>query len=194
MASSNFDICLVLISAFFFAGIMQVLWLKHPLFKKLAWPIDMGYHWQGRPIFGKNKTVAGFLVMVPATMLAFMLWGVLLRYFPRAVFSTSSWPQEILGWGYLGSLAGLGYMLGELPNSFIKRRLNIAPGTVPSARNKWVYILIDQIDSVIGALLAIALVVPLKPLLALWLVVLAGIIHWGFNYLLFVLHVKRVPY
>jgi CDP-diacylglycerol--serine O-phosphatidyltransferase len=47
-------------------------------------------------------------------------------------------------------------MLGELPNSFLKRRLGIAPGATP-ARGRPLFVLMDQLDSGIGCALAYAL-------------------------------------
>ncbi|MCC6375178.1 MAG: CDP-archaeol synthase [Moraxellaceae bacterium] len=52
-----------------------------------------------------------------------------------------------------GLLAGIGYVLAELPNSFIKRRLGIGAGEVPT-RGKYLVILADQLDSGIGFSLA----------------------------------------
>ena len=38
------------------------------------------------------------------------------------------------GYAALGAWAGLGFMLGELPNSFVKRQLDVAPGMAPRGR------------------------------------------------------------
>ena len=51
----------------------------------------------------------------------------------------------------LGLAVGLGYSLGELPNSFLKRRLGITPGERRSA----VQYLVDQADSAFGVALAL---------------------------------------
>ncbi|MDF7759293.1 hypothetical protein PU683_07080 [Kosakonia cowanii] len=53
----------------------------------------------------------------------------------------------------LGAATGLGYMLGELPNSALKRGLGIAPGTLP-VRRKGLFLFLDQADSGIGVALA----------------------------------------
>ena len=52
-------------------------------------------------------------------------------------------------------------MAGELPNSFIKRQLDIAPGQ--ASRGSFAYaaqFAIDRLDSIAGMLLALRLVVP----------------------------------
>jgi hypothetical protein len=56
-----------------------------------------------------------------------------------------------------GALLGLGYVAGELPNSFLKRQLDIKPGE--AGRGAWapVFWVIDQVDSLAGTLLAMPL-------------------------------------
>ncbi|MFI5342228.1 MAG: CDP-archaeol synthase, partial [Candidatus Methylomirabilales bacterium] len=46
----------------------------------------------------------------------------------------------------LGTALGLGAMLGELPNSFVKRRLGIAPGGCAHGIPGPVFYLWDQVD------------------------------------------------
>jgi hypothetical protein len=58
--------------------------------------------------------------------------------------------------GLLGVALGLGYCLAELPNSFIKRRLDIAPAGRAN-RFAWVQYLVDQSDSVAGCIVALRL-------------------------------------
>ena len=61
---------LFLILAFVLAGLLQSLWLKNRYSEKLAFPLDGGRMFRGRPILGENKTLRGF-VMIPAAALAF---------------------------------------------------------------------------------------------------------------------------
>lgn len=49
----------------------------------------------------------------------------------------------------VGAAYGLFYMVFELPNSWIKRRLGIAPGE-QSLRYKWIFTLMDKTDSALG--------------------------------------------
>src|SRR5581483_10209 len=58
----------------------------------------------------------------------------------------------------VGSLMGLGAMLGELPNSFVKRQLGIAPGAHARGPRRVVFYLWDQVDLLCGA----------WPLIACW--------------------------
>jgi CDP-archaeol synthase len=50
-----------------------------------------------------------------------------------------------------GALMGLGAMLGELPNSFVKRRVGIAPGKATSGAWSVLFYVWDQVDLVFGA-------------------------------------------
>jgi CDP-diglyceride synthetase len=121
--------------------------------------LDGGVQLRGRDVFGENKTVRGAVVMVLATL----FWtGVMdglqtglslsdeLRYIPKSQLGT-------LG---LGLLLGGAYIAGELPNSFIKRQLDIAPGEAASGSLSWLFWLVDQVDSAVAVLLVLCLVQP----------------------------------
>ena len=51
-------------------------------------------------------------------------------------------------------------MLGELPNSFIKRRLGWASGTSPHGLVGGVWYVVDQVDLVVGCWLVTAMLAP----------------------------------
>jgi hypothetical protein len=55
-----------------------------------------------------------------------------------------------------GLLLGTGYIVGELPNSFAKRQLAIAPGAPGQGLAGRVFWVIDQLDSLVGMLIFIA--------------------------------------
>jgi CDP-2,3-bis-(O-geranylgeranyl)-sn-glycerol synthase len=91
-------------------------------------PLDFGKSlWDGKPIFGKNKTFRGFFVGFAV--------GTLVGFVERQVF------------GYpllLGLMLSLGALIGDLVGAFAKRRIGIAPGELLP--------IIDQVDFVVGAL------------------------------------------
>ena len=70
-----------------------------------------------------------------------------------------------------GLLLGTGYIVGELPNSFAKRQLAIAPGAAGQGASGRVFWVIDQLDSLVGMLLFIAPV--WRPSLALLAAIVA---------------------
>ena len=81
-------------------------------------------------------------------------------------------------------------MVGELPNSFLKRQLDIRPGQPAVGLWQHFFFVVDQIDSIVAGLLAVALVVPVP--LTTWLVVIlsGGIVHWLFNVTLMMVGLK----
>ena len=178
-----------LLIAFVFAGAAQTLWLAMRISHTLAFPLDGGASWRGRRVFGANKTARGFVVMVPAAAAAFALLAALSD--PDAL---GLWPMSIAQYAGLGAVAGLGFMAGELPNSFVKRRLAIAPGAAavgPVCRA--IQFVADRLDSGVGMLAAVSVVVP-TPAETWGVVLLLGsVIHWSFSLLLFRLGVKPRP-
>lgn len=102
------------------------------------------------------------------------------------------WDLSGWQWAGLGFAAALGYTLGELPNSFVKRRLGIEPGEAPAhAIGRRVGFVVDQLDSIVAAMLVISLLVPTD--WVFWVVCLGmgAMIHWLFNVLLHAIGVKR---
>src|SRR5690606_27440044 len=93
---------------------------------------------------------------------------------------------------FLGLALGLAYVAFELPNSYMKRRLGIAPGKLPE-RNRFVFALVDQSDSAIGCMLVYALfVAPPWPVLLL-LAFLGPAVHLAANLGLYSLGLRKEP-
>jgi hypothetical protein len=180
---------LFLMAAFVLAGCAQVAWLASSRSRRFLMPLDGGRTFRGRRIFGANKTVRGLVVMVPATALAFVVVSQLAAHgHPQAV---GLWPLSAAGYAWLGAAAGLGFMLGELPNSFLKRQLGIAPGALSPHRGVAAWQLVaDRMDSGLGMLTALSLMVSV-PRQTWALVLFVGwALHWSFSVVLFRLRVK----
>jgi len=135
------------------AGLVHVAVITRDVAPALARPIDGGRRWRGRPLLGRNKTWRGFLVMPAATAItiagqqAFAARAAQLAALgPLARRAPPAW--------MVGALCGAAYVLAELPNSFVKRRLGIAPGT-SAPRARAAQYLVDQVDSVVGCAVAI---------------------------------------
>lgn len=178
---------LFLIVAMSAAGFAHSAWLRSSLSRKFMHPIDGGRTWRGRRLLGDNKSWRGFMMIVPASAATFA--GL------RALVSPGAdglWTMAPLAYAALGALAGLGFMAGELPNSFVKRQLGIAPGESPASPTlAMVGLLIDRLDSILGMLVVVSLAVPTPWLTWGWVLVLGPFIHWGFSFLLYRLGVKR---
>lgn len=95
-----------------------------------GFPIDLGRKFRDeKPIFGGHKTFRGFF--------AGLIVGSLVGYVESVVF------HEVNPW--LGFIASLGALTGDLAGSFLKRRLDYPPGTP--------LLLVDQLSFLFGAIL-----------------------------------------
>ena len=172
--------------AFVLAGLVHSAWLRTSFSRRLLIPLDAGLRFRGRRVFGDNKTVRGFIVMVPGAALAFSSLSAVL-----SGSSADPWPLSIAGYAALGALAGLGFMAGELPNSFVKRQLDIAPGSAPRGKLATIVcFVVDRVDSILGALVAIWAIVPTPPMMWMYVLLIGPGIHLAFSALLYRLGVK----
>ena len=184
---------LFLTAAFVLAGLAQSAWLRTSLSKRLMMPLDGGLRVRGRRVLGDNKTVRGFVVMVPATAGAFAALSAALSWLNSESLSTL-WPLSIGGYAAVGAAAGLGFMAGELPNSFLKRQLDIAPGKAPrGSLAAIVFFVVDRVDSILGMLIALSVVVPAPAMMWLYVLLIGPGIHLAFSVLLYRLGVKARP-
>lgn len=142
--------------------------------------IDTGkLFWDGKPIFGSNKTIRGFFAgLLVGTSTGFVLSNLYhLEGFPSFLFQYDLW---------LGFLLSLGALTGDLFHSFIKRRLDIAPGSpLPIA---------DQLDFALGAILFSIVVYPPPWYIAVIIIVVTPPIHLLTNFLAYLIGTKRNPW
>lgn len=187
-------ICAVfLIVAFVLAGFFQTFWLRSRFSVRLQVPIDGSRTIRGKRIFGDNKTWRGFAIMVPAVGAAF--WTVShARAFLPPKWNAGLWSLSTIEYCLLGCWAGFAFMAGELPNSFLKRQLGIAPGAAPAHRiAKSVCFVLDRVDSIAGLLLAMSMIVPTPLLTCVFVLLIGAPIHGLFSALLFLFGVKARP-
>ncbi|MEM3730657.1 MAG: CDP-2,3-bis-(O-geranylgeranyl)-sn-glycerol synthase [Candidatus Bathyarchaeia archaeon] len=135
-------------------------------------PIDFGKNFfDGKPIFGKNKTYKGFF----SGILVGTLVGLVESYF----------------FGYpllFGLVLSIGALLGDLFGAFIKRRVGLAPGDL--------FPVVDQIDFIVGAIL-FSMIFKLQTLsleLVLTVFVITPPMHLLTNFLAYKLHLKSSPW
>lgn len=133
-----------------------------------------------KSLFGKNKTLRGFIVLP-------LLSGGLVGLFSQMVGPFSGSLEGDVG---IGIGLGLCYLLSELPNSYIKRRLGIANGE-HSKNYKWFQILMDKSDSLIGMLIFYFFIMPydVEEILLLYLLSLG--ISLMTSFILFALKIKK---
>lgn len=182
---------MVLLLAFSTAGLAHVLWLRSPRSAPFALPLDGGWRWHGRRLFGPNKTLRGFLVLVPAVAAVFAALGAAREALPGWL-AAGLWPLRTDELFLLGAWAAFWFMAGELPNSFLKRQWDIAPGEVPAfGLRRLLCLALDRVDSILAMLLAVALVVPLPAPTALVVLTVGAGVHFFFSCLLYLAQVKR---
>jgi hypothetical protein len=181
---------LAIIAAMSVAGLVHTWWMQSAHCAPFRTPIDGGCEWRGRRIFGDHKTFAGFIAIVPAAGAAFALLGALRAEMP-AWLDAGLWPLPPAQLFALGCWGGFWFMAGELPNSFLKRRMGIAPGAQPRAGPRRLLCLaLDRIDSILALLVALAVVVPIDWATWLWVLALGPAVHLTFSALLFLAGVK----
>ena len=134
------------------AGLAHVAVITLDLAPQLAQPIDAGRWWRGRPLLGRNKTWRGFVVMPAATAITITVQQRLSARSPRLA-AIAPLARAAPPW-VVGAICGAAYVLAELPNSFVKRRVGIAPGT-SALRARTLQYVVDQLDSVAGCAVAI---------------------------------------
>lgn len=177
-----------------FAGILNMVWVRLDIGNRLKIPMDGGKVLaDGHRLFGDNKTWKGFLGMIGLGLITGILWGAFLK--GRAIETLDLFylgrANTLLWSGFTGALSGLAYALAELPNSFLKRRLDIRPGKNPAGFKKLFFIFLDQADSVIGCLLLLRLFYPYDLGFFFSAVLLGALTHISLNILLFFLKLRK---
>ncbi len=163
------------------AGVLHMLAVRRDWLPSLRRPVSTR-------LFGPNKTVRGFVVMPLATVVGVYVARALEPLVAGGVDVHLRAAPPIA----LGLAAGLGYMLAELPNSYVKRRLGVAPGELP-ARKQLLFAFVDQADSVIGCALAYRCFLYLPWVVLGILVVLGPTVHLVVNVGLYVAGLRKRP-
>lgn len=121
--------------------------LKYDLVRSLRYPLDMRATFRGKRLFGENKTFRGLLVHLIFSILGTYISGLI----QEGCFGETKEIADLrVDFVLIGSILGFGMSLGELPNSFIKRQLNIQPGTRPKGYKGAFFFFLDQVDMVFG--------------------------------------------
>lgn len=145
MTESSFSILLLIVPVII-AGCLHMVVVTYNLYSFLAVPID-------EKLLGRNKTLRGFIV-VP--LLSTLVAPVILNLLEEPLHTSL----------LLGFSTGWGYMLGEIPNSFFKRKIGVPAGVTPT-RYRLLFIFFDQADSALGVLAGCSLVINLNFLQAI---------------------------
>jgi CDP-archaeol synthase len=162
--------------------------LRWDLLRGLKRPLDAGATIGGRRVLGDNKTWRGALCMTAGIVLATLVlwqWDWWRDQLPQAIDDSA--PLLV------GLLIGLGTVGGELPNSFLKRRLDIAPGTQRRGPVGLALSLLDQGDLVLGIWVAL---LPIW-VMPVWLAAIAfaaiSAIHAAINVIGYAIGARTAP-
>ena len=157
------------------AAIAHGLCIKYDLLNGLKRPLDFGRRFKGRRIFGDHKTFRAPVVYVVFCTLGTMTqaWLQGRGDLPQWLFLVDYEAEGLL----VGALMGLGMAVGELPNSFLKRQLDVAPGKRRRGLLGLAFFLVDQVDLAIGIWVFLFLLVRPSLLLVAWSFLLTLVLH-----------------
>lgn len=126
---------------------------KLPILSEWSAPLDFGLTFRGKRLFGDHKTIRGIIVG--------MISGIATVMLQQYIYATNQWVHSFVPVDYtalpiltFGLLVSIGPLAGDLVKSFFKRQMGFSPGA------SWVPF--DQLDYIVGAIVATAFVVPLS--------------------------------
>ena len=128
----------LLVSAALSGVVMRLDWLR-----VLKRPIDGGATWRGRRVFGDGKTWRGVIIAVVGSIAAVAIQKHVVGEHVGSIAVVDYARVNVIA---LGAAMGGGAMLGELPNSFVKRRLGIARGATATGPTSVFFYVWDQVD------------------------------------------------
>lgn len=147
--------------------------------KFLDVPLDRGKKLGSQEIFGRNKTLRGFII---GTLMGIVTAYVQYLFQKKGIFESIHY-LDYTHFIQIGFLLGFGALFGDLAKSFIKRRLGIAPGSK--------FVPFDQLDFVIGAFLFLSILeIPSAAIIASALV-MSFFLHILTNRIGFMLKLKE---
>ena len=167
------------------AAAIHIAVIRFNLLPALKTPMDFGRTFRGRRLLGENKTWRGAVVMTAGSAIGAALQQRL-RMPPLEFFDGGS--VNALLWG---ALLGLGFVGAELPNSFLKRQCDVPPGQQATGGRYWFFTAVDQLDSVVGCLLALAMVWPPPWHVVVTALLLCALVHVAFNLVFVSVGLKR---
>jgi hypothetical protein len=127
-------------------------------------------------LFGKNKTWRGFVFLI--TVNAFLVFTIV------QLFSI-----QLNNSAKLGAILGFTYLLFELPNSYMKRKLGVGPGE-KHQRYRYFFSWIDKSDSAFGLSLVYWLLGYTDWKMAILLFFICSATHVVSSFILVVLKIK----
>jgi len=157
------------------AAIAHGLCIRFDWLSRLRKPLDLGQSLRGKRIFGDHKTLRA-----PVLYVSFCTLGTMVQTWLQSKDYLPVWLLlvDYEEYSYLvGILLGLGMAVGELPNSFLKRQMDIAPGKRRGGLLGIAFFLFDQVDLAIGIWVFLFLLISPSWLLVAWSFLLTIVLH-----------------
>lgn len=175
-------------------GILNMFFVKSSFYIKHKFPIDRNKVLKdGKRIFGENKTWLGFFSMIICCILSQLVVSCICNIFSITNHNQiyDHYDNNLLFNILIGFLFGFMYMLFELPNSFIKRRLNIKCGETNKDKIGKIFFIIDQVDSLFGVVLILIVFAKISWAQYFAYIFLGGLTHIFINLFLFKLKIRK---
>ena len=175
------------------AGIVNSIFCKSNILNSLKKPLDFNKKIKRKRIFGDNKTWKGLIGYIFFNIIFMVLVGIIYKAcnIEKLNFFYINHNNTLLFNILVGALLGLFYALFELPNSFMKRRLDIKPGKTIKGPKKYFFIFLDQADSVFGVVLVVWMFYPIGLKVYLLYILVGAVTHLLINMLLYALHLRK---
>jgi CDP-archaeol synthase len=172
------------------AAVLHMVVVRRDWWAALARPLDGGRTVHGRRLLGAHKTWRGAVVMpVAAAGFGAALGGLFGGWVARSGYAPLDYLHVVtapgcdavrraLGHLVVNFVLGAAYVAGELPNSLIKRQLGVPPGG--RGRIRWLaglFLVGDQVDSVVAALGLAVLVFSVDGRVAIAGIVFLPVVH-----------------
>jgi CDP-2,3-bis-(O-geranylgeranyl)-sn-glycerol synthase len=145
-----------------------------PYIKKYSAPVDFGMKWRGKRIFGDGKTWRGIVA------------GILAATACALLQSHYQIPGYIQMTPHLGFLLGLGALVGDMVESFIKRQSGLERGHP--------LFLMDHLDYIFGAMFFAWIIVPVSFGYLIMACLITVPVHFIANIVAWVLKLKKKPW
>jgi hypothetical protein len=162
--------------------------LRWDLLPALKRPLDGGTTWRGRRLLGDNKTWRGALAMGAGVVAAALLLRPVDAWWtrvPAAIREVGVVPYAVL--------LAVGVVAAELPNSFLKRRLDVPPGGRRLSAAGVALVVLDQGDFVLGAWLTLAPIWCMTVAQAAVAFAVVAAVHFAVNVVGWAIGAREVP-
>lgn len=146
--------------------------MKYGWLRGLGRPIDRGACFRGHRLFGANKTYRGVVAVALGSAVGYGLQSFAPALQPEPLRALPL--DRVL---LFGLAMGGAAMLSELPNSFFKRQLGVAPGAPGGGLLAPMFYLFDQVDVLLGTWLVVSCVVSPTIARIAWSIAFVVVIH-----------------